>query len=85
MITDPINIIKLAVGNDHYWMLDSQNSFYSCGDNSFGNLGFDDIKNRRMPILNPFFDNKRIIDFACGNGFTVVIAETYNMSKEVEK
>jgi len=32
-----------------------------------------------------FFDNKRIIDFACGDQFTVIIAETYNMSKDVEK
>jgi hypothetical protein len=33
----------------------------------------------------PFFDNKRIIDFACGDKFSVVIAETFDLSPVEDK
>lgn len=66
-------------------MKDDKGSMYSCGENSQGNLGFGDNKNRRAPIQIPFFENKRVIDFTCGDGFTVVIAETYNMTRDIER
>ena len=50
------------------------------GDNEQGGLGFGDNKPRIVPAQLAFFDNKRIIDFTCGTGFSVIIAETYTYS-----
>ena len=41
-------------------------------------MGTNDDKNRNTPWRNLFFEGKRIIDVACGDKFTVVIAETFN-------
>ena len=35
--------------------------------------------------MNLFFDNKRVIDFACGNKFSIVIAETFDLTKDEEQ
>ena len=40
-----------------------------------GCLGYGDGRNRLVPTPMSFFENKRVIDVACGNKFTVVIAE----------
>ena len=32
-----------------------------------------------------FFENKRIVDIACGKRFSIVIAETFNLTKEEEQ
>lgn len=82
---EKVSISKVVVGYDHYQILDKNGSLYSCGENETGALGFGDNKSRRSPILNPFFENKRVIDFSCGTGFTVIIAETFILSIEQEK
>jgi len=39
-----------------------------------------DVKHRQIPQQNAFFENKRIIDIACGDRFSIIIAETYDLS-----
>ena len=45
------------------------------GDGNNGCLGFGDNRKKVMPTPLFFFEGKRIIDVACGDSFTVVIAE----------
>jgi len=35
--------------------------------------------------MNGFFEGKRIIDIACGDRFSIVIAETYQMTETQRK
>ena len=50
-------------------------NLFSWGDGKLGCLGFGDSRNKLVPTLCPFFTGKRVIDAACGENFTVVIAE----------
>ena len=84
-VNEKVHITNLAVGADHYLMQDEKKLLWVCGENVQGTLGTNDGKNRVVPARNAFFDKKRIIDFACGNGFSIVIAETFEMSEEQEK
>jgi hypothetical protein len=52
------------------------------GENTNGCMGTNDIKYRITPCRNHFFEGKRVIDVACGDKFTVVIAETFNKSNK---
>ena len=45
------------------------------GEGDKGCLGYGDGRKRLMPTPMSFFENKRVIDVACGDKFTVVIAE----------
>lgn len=47
-------------------------------------MGTQDISFRNQPWLNSFFDNKRVIDIAAGDKFSVVVAETFDLTKEEE-
>ena len=85
LVEEKIKIRAVAVGQDHYMMVDKQDLVWVCGDNSRGTLGVSDGKHRIIPARNMFFDKMRIIDFTCGDGFTVVIAETFTMTKEEDK
>ena len=78
-------IIKLTAGIEHLLMVDNLNQLWVSGENTYGCLGTSDNKPRFKPSLIPFFDNKRIIDFACGDKFSVVIAETFDLTPEEEK
>jgi alpha-tubulin suppressor-like RCC1 family protein len=49
LLTPQVKIIKISAGTDHYCMLDSGGSFWSSGDNQFGNLGSGDDKKRATP------------------------------------
>jgi len=55
--------------------IDKVSTLYAFGDNKRGCLGFIDGKKRCQPQQIPFFYCKRVIDVACGENFTVVIAE----------
>lgn len=52
------------------------------GENKHGCLGMPDNKNRVHPQILNFFWDKRIIDVACGKSFSVVVCESYDMTKE---
>jgi len=84
-VNEKVHITNVAVGTDHYLMQDEKKLLWVCGENVQGTLGTNDGKNRVVPAQNAFFDKKRIIDFACGHGFSIVIAETCEMSEEQEK
>lgn len=58
-------------------MADYESKLWVQGDNSHGALGITDLKFKSSPVMNLCFEDKRIIDFSCGDGFTVVIAEVY--------
>ena len=64
--------------------VDGKGHLWSYGENSKGNLGTGDTKKKLSPLSVPFFSNKRVIDVACGDQFSVIIAEVYNIDKEEE-
>jgi hypothetical protein len=66
-------------------MRDMNNQLWVQGENTHGCLGTSDNVSRIAPALNPFFDNKRIIDIAAGDKFSVVIAEVFDLSPEEEE
>ena len=72
------------VGFNHFHMVDSLGRLWGCGENEYGQLGVDDNQSKVSPMMNRFFVNKRIIDVSCGKGFTVVIAEVFNMNSAEE-
>ena len=49
------------------------------GENVHGCLGVPDNRHRILPQKNEFCWDKRIIDFACGKRFSVIIVENYEM------
>lgn len=55
---------------------------YSWGKNSYGALGQGDTKFRGRPNYIEGVKEKEIVDFACGDGFTIVI--TKRRVKKVE-
>jgi alpha-tubulin suppressor-like RCC1 family protein len=61
-------------------MLDSLGQLWVSGSNKMGCLGLSDTKPRNMPVVLNFFINNRIIDMACGEHFTVVIAESFQFN-----
>jgi len=65
-------------------LVDWKGHLWSYGENSKGNLGTGDTKKKLSPLSVPFFSNKRVIDVACGDRFSVVIAEVYNIDKDEE-
>lgn len=81
-IFEDILVHQIAVGFDHFLMVDRTGMLWVSGENANGCLGTSDSKKRVHPQLNPHFDFRRIIDVACGNKFSVVIAESYDLSAE---
>lgn len=75
LLMEQKGIVHLAFGVSHVMALDKYTTLYALGDGQKGCLGFIDGKKRYTPQLVQFFYNKRILDVACGNNFTVVIAE----------
>ena len=80
-VCNEVKVISLAVGFDHYMMIDKAKQLWSVGENTNGCMGTGDNKYRIVPWRNLFFENKRVVDVACGDRFTVVIAETFNKTK----
>lgn len=80
-ISEDISIMRVSAGSDHYVLQDNFWRLYSSGKGSFGCLGHGDANKRSVPFYISFFEENRIIDFACGENFTVVLAENYNMNE----
>ena len=68
-------IVQLAFGRDHIMAIDRFRQLYSWGEGTFGCLGFGDNRRKMMPTQPSFFEGKKIVDVACGDSFTVIIAE----------
>lgn len=72
-----IKISFVNVGRDHALLIDERSHIWSYGHNSKGNLGTGDTRDFLRPSKLPFFANKRVIDVACGDSFSVIIAEVF--------
>lgn len=57
--------------------IDRNGRLFGWGKGEEGCLGFGDGKKRLSVCPITFFENKRCIDVACGDKFTVVIAEVF--------
>jgi len=55
--------------------IDRLRQLFPWGEGTYGCLGSGDNRKKMMPHPSPFFEGKRIVDVACGDFFTVVIAE----------
>jgi alpha-tubulin suppressor-like RCC1 family protein len=75
------HIAYVSCGVTHVMCLDINGRLYGWGDGSGGCLGLGDRKKRVSVCPISFFENKRCIDVACGDRFTVVIAEVFNDSR----
>lgn len=76
MIEDK-QIVYISCGASHVMALDRNGRLYGWGHGTEGCLGFGDGKKRLSVCPISFFENKRVIDVACGDKFTVVIAENF--------
>ena len=67
------------VGYDHCLLKTTEGKLWGVGTNQNGCLGTSDGKKRITPVPLHFYNQQslRIIDIACGQNFTVVIAEKY--------
>ena len=54
---------------------DLDGHLYAWGKNTFGALGQGDVKFRGRPNYIDGIKEKEIIDFSCGDGFTIVITK----------
>lgn len=75
-------IKKVNVGYDHFLMIDHNDKLWVSGENVHGCLGTSDTTFRGSPQVNSFFDQMRVIDIACGDKFSVVIAETFQFTEK---
>ena len=70
-------IVYVSCGASHVMCLDVNGRIYGWGDGTEGCLGLGDGKKRLSLCPISFFDDKRCIDVACGDKFTVVICEVF--------
>lgn len=68
-------VVHLAFGNSHVMAIDRFKQLYGWGEGTLGCLGFGEPRKKMMPVQVPFFEGKKIVDVACGDGFSVIIAE----------
>ena len=66
-------ISKVALGNHHTLLLTFNSQLLSVGDNSFGQLGLGDFKQRREPTVVDYFRDKRVLGITCGGHHSGVI------------
>lgn len=71
------NILYVSCGTSHVMCLDRNGKLFGWGDGRGGCLGFGDASKRLNVCQITFFDDKRCIDVACGDKFTVVICEVF--------
>ena len=50
---------------------------YSCGDNNYGQLCFEDKKQRNKLELAKYFNDKEIIQVSVGHDFTILLSSIY--------
>ena len=67
MINCKVKFRSVAVGYNHCLLIDEFSKLWTIGDNNHGQLGLGDYKKRMIPTLANYYQNKRVIDVACGN------------------
>ena len=70
------------MGYNHCFLVDDAQKLWGFGDNEMGSLGMGDWKKRLTPQINEFYQDKRVIDVACGDHYSVVICEVYDFDEE---
>ncbi|OHT13005.1 hypothetical protein TRFO_03397 [Tritrichomonas foetus] len=69
-------IAAIFAYQDNSWFIDKQNNVYRCGKNEEGCLGSGNTDYIKTPtLLNYNFDNKKVIQIACGDNFTIILTE----------
>ena len=63
-------IAAVAAGAGHTLFLKSDGSLWSCGDNSYGQLGLGDLRNRPRPVMVLASD---VASICCGNDHSLII------------
>jgi alpha-tubulin suppressor-like RCC1 family protein len=71
------NIQHVQCGATHVMCLDTNGRLYGWGEGKQGCLGLGDHSRKLSVCPISFFEDKRCIDVACGDRFTVVIAEVF--------
>jgi alpha-tubulin suppressor-like RCC1 family protein len=57
----------------------AENDIFSWGNNSFGQLGQGDTKNRSIPTKIDFFNGKKILQIACGDYHCLALESMINL------
>ena len=68
------SLVYVCCGASHVMAIDQNGRLFGWGEGEQGCLGLGDGKKRYSVCPISFFENKRCIDVACGEKFTVVIA-----------
>ena len=84
-ICPDVRVQAISVGIDHMVMIDAYNQLWGVGDNTNGCLGVGGDKFRINPQRAVFFETKRVIDIACGDSFSVIIAESFKITSKKQK
>jgi E3 ubiquitin-protein ligase HERC2 len=80
LLIEDKTIVYVSCGLSHCVALDSKGRIFAWGDGDGGCLGLGDSKKRVGVCQLMFFEDKRCIDIACGDRFTVIVAEVYEDS-----
>ena len=75
---DDVRFIEVAISKqaDSFCAaVDDQGFLYSWGQNQYGQLGFGDFRNRKLPTKVPQLRKKRIKQIACGSNFLVALGK----------
>jgi alpha-tubulin suppressor-like RCC1 family protein len=75
LLLEDKQISFISCGLSHVMCLNRNGVLFGWGDGKGGCLGLGDGNRRLSVVPISFFQNKRAIDVACGDRFTVVIAE----------
>jgi alpha-tubulin suppressor-like RCC1 family protein len=67
------NIKKIAAGDSFSMILKNDGTLYAFGRNQLGQLGSSGGVGSSVPLLIPSPFNSRVIDFDCGNDFTIFL------------
>lgn len=84
-ICQKVKMNQVSVGLEHCLLVDSKGHLWALGANSKGNLASGDTKKKPIPCKVQLFQNKRVIDVACGDRFSIIIAEVYELQQDQEQ
>lgn len=68
---------SVTCGKQHSLILFNDSSVYSCGDNSFGQLGIPAIKESYVPLSIPNFEGA--VNIYCGSNYSIVMKANDNL------
>jgi len=76
VVFQKVKIKSIFAGGYHNFAIDLNHDVYSWGLNNYGQLGFDDTKNRYQPRRIKELRGKEIVQCACGQHHSVVLSKT---------